>query len=98
MCIDDCRMGGLCSFEDKRLIVAVENFHSSIKKKDHTYRLDLINEDGVVCSQEIDCSQPTYCSFDIKNCKFYRVEIFDTTDDLRIAVGNPIWNADQFNS
>ena len=30
------------------LLVAAENFHSSIKKEDYTYRLNLINEDGVV--------------------------------------------------
>ena len=27
-----------------------------------------------------------------ENAKFYRVEIFDETRNLRIAIGNPIWN------
>ncbi len=96
MCIENCRMGGMCSFENRRLIVAVENFHSSVKNESHTYRFDLFNEDGIVFSQEIDCSHPTYFSFETKPCKFYRVEVFDMTENLRIAIGNPIWNCDGF--
>jgi len=95
MCIGDWRMGGTCSFENQHLIVAVDDFHSTVKKESHTYRLDLLNEDGVVFSQEFDCSQPIYFSFEALPCKFYRTEVFDVTENLRIAIGNPIWNSDR---
>ena len=32
-------------------------------------------------------------SLDASNARFWRAEVFDTTRNLRIAIGNPIWNA-----
>ena len=34
-----------------------------------------------------------YFAIDVdENVKFYRAEVFDETRNLRIAIGNPIWN------
>jgi hypothetical protein len=54
--------------------------------------VDLYDNTGVVYSQEISCEQTTYFAMDAENVKFYRVEVWDTTDNSRIAIGNPIWN------
>lgn len=92
MCIGETPMGGICSFEGQRLVVGVGKFHQTVCNLEHEYRLDILDDKGVVYSQDISCVEPTYVATDTKNCKFYRVEIFDVTRKLRIAIGNPIWN------
>lgn len=95
MCIGDTQMGGSCDFTGKRLVIGVEKFHRSVRNPEHQYRLDVWNDEGIVYSQEISCVEPTYIAMDAEECKFYRVEIYDTTRDLRIALGNPIWNGEK---
>lgn len=92
MCVGDTLMGGKCDFEGKRLIVCVGDFHKSVKIAGHKYRVDVINDKGVVESREISCTEPAYIALDTANCKFYRIEVFDTSRNLRIAISNPIWN------
>ena len=92
MCMGDTRMGGKCDFAGKRLVFAIGDFHKSVRNSEHQYRVVLLNDEGVVCSQEISCMEPAYFAIDAEACKFYRVEVFDETENLRIAIGNPIWN------
>ena len=92
MCIGDTKMGGKCSFENQRLVIAVDDFHSSVRNSQHKYRVELISDGGVATGREISCETPFYLALDAENCKFYRAEVFDTTRNLRIAIGNPIWN------
>lgn len=90
-CIGDTRTGGQCNFAGEKLIVAVGDFHDSVKSDENKYRVDIINDKGLVLSQEIGCQETSYLSIDTEECNFYRVEVFDQTRDLRIAIGNPIW-------
>lgn len=92
MTVGDTKMGGSCDFEGKRLYIAVGDFHESVKKEGHTYRMDIIDGNGVCFSERISCFEPSYFAIETKNTDFYRVEIFDETENLRIAIGNPIWN------
>lgn len=92
MCMGDTMMGGSCNFEGKRLVVAVDNFHRSVKNPDHEYRIDILNSDGVVFSDKISATEASFFALDAEDTDFYRVEIFDETENLRIAIGNPIWN------
>lgn len=92
MCVGDTAMGGACSFAGKRLALAVEDFHVSVKDPTHRYRLDVLTDGGVVHSQTISCTEPTCLAFDAEDVAFYRVEVFDETAELRLAIGNPIWN------
>ena len=93
MCMGGTQMGGSCHFAGERLVISVKEFHKCVRDPSHTYRLDLIDDRGVVASEAIRCDEPSYFALDADpNAKFYRVEIFDTTRDLRIAIGNPIWN------
>ncbi len=114
MCIGNQTMGGVCDFKDKKLLVSVGDFHKSIVYLDHDYRMDILDDKGVVFSTPV-AVEKTYqpvifmnggirgfdkiiikdSAFAIEvdeNAKFYRVEIFDETKNLRIAIGNPIWN------
>ena len=92
MCMGDTKMGGSCPFGD-RLILSVGDFHRSVKDPYHTYRVDILDDTGLVASREIGCGDTSYVAIDTdKTRKFYRAEVFDTTRNLRIAIGNPIWN------
>ena len=92
MMMGDTVMGYECHFTGQRLVFSVGDFHKSVLNPYHTYRVDLINDKGIVFSQEISCEETTYFAIDAEDCMFYRVEVFDTKDNSRIGIGNPIWN------
>lgn len=93
MCVGDTLMGGNCKFGKDRLILSIGDFHKSVKNSEHTYRVDLISDQGVVCSREFSCEDGINLAIDTSaDAKFYRAEVFDLNRDLRIAIGNPIWN------
>ena len=56
-------------------------------------RGDILDANGVIFSDKIKCDEPSYFAFDGYETDFFRVEIFDATEGLRIAIGNPIWKA-----
>jgi len=91
MCVGDCKMGGKCSFEGKELIVSTGDFHKSLKCGDK-YKLVILNEKGIVATEEISPDDTSYFSYPAENCRFYRAEIFNETKNIRIAIGNPVWN------
>jgi len=95
MCIGETRMGGQGSFTDARLVLGIGDFHRSVRRTDHRYRVDLLDENGVVFSREISCTEPSFFAMNAKPCRFYRAEVWDETDSRRIAIGNPIWNTDE---
>ena len=92
MCIGNAKTGGQCAFDGQKLTVCVSDFHESIQFADHEYRLDILSDQGTVFSAPISCFEMNFASIDTENCAFYRAEVFDATRNLRIAVGNPIWN------
>ena len=93
MCIGDTKMGGKCKFDGQKLILGIGGFHSSVKNPDHKFRVDILDDKGVVASKKISCLCDDYFSLSVNSkARFYRAEIFDVTKKLRIAIGNPIWN------
>lgn len=92
MCIGDTRMGGACVFDGGRLEICISDFHKSVADNTHKYRADVITENGVVCSFRVSPGSATDFAMDTGDAAYYRVEVFDETRDLRIAIGNPIWN------
>ncbi len=92
MAIGDTLMGGVTSFDGKKLVVSVSDFHKSVLNEEHTYKMLLINGKGIVTEEKVLPCEKNVFSFDTDKCDFYRVEIFDETENLRIAIGNPIWN------
>ena len=93
MCMGDTLMGSKCDFARQRLVVGVGKFHRSVRNPEHRYRLDVWADEEVVYSREISCEEPTYVAVDAEASKsFYRAEVYDVTRELRLALGNPIWN------
>ena len=92
MCIGDTKMGGKCCFDNGRLVCSIGDFHRSVYLADHKYRVDILTDKGVIYSREISCEESAWIAMDTQDCDFYRVEMIDETRDLRIAIGNPIWN------
>lgn len=95
MCIGETAMGGKCNFEGERLVIGIDRFHKSVRIPECKFRMDVLSDEGVVYSQEISCTEPTYYAMDTKDVKFYRVEIYNETRNMLIAIGNPIWNDKQ---
>lgn len=96
MSVEDTVMGSQAeeSFAGKRLVFSTGDFHSSLQALDHDFRVELINDQGVVFSQNIADDETTYFAVDAEDCKFYRVVVYDATDNVIVAIGNPIWNAE----
>jgi len=92
MCIGDAKTGGQCAFNGQMLTVCVSDFHESVCFPDHEYRLDILNDQGLVFSAPISWKEENFVSIPAAPCAFYRAEVFDVTRNLRIAIGNPIWN------
>ena len=93
MCVGDTVTGYETDFTGKRLVFSVGDLHKTVKNPYHTYRVDLINDAGIVFSKDITCEETFYFALDADtSAKFYRVEVWDTTDNSRIGIGNPIWN------
>lgn len=93
MAVGDATMGGKTSFAGQRVVFSVGDFHKSGYNPTHTYRVDLLDDQGVVFSQTLtDPTQTAYFAVDAQDMAFYRVEVYDTTTGLIHAIGNPIWN------
>ncbi|MBQ7089839.1 MAG: hypothetical protein IJN82_01845 [Clostridia bacterium] len=94
MAIGDTKMGGKCSFENKRLRFSVGDFHPHHIREGHEFRVYLYDDQGFITSRVIDPNTTNYFAIDTKPCKFYRLEVHDYSQKVRVAIGNPIWNID----
>lgn len=93
MAMGDVVTGGQTDFDGKRLVISVADWHSMARKADSQYRLDIYNDKGLVGSIDLDGTEPAYFAIDAEDYKYYRVEVWDVTNDYWFAVGNPIWNS-----
>lgn len=92
MCIGDTLMGGKCDFDGKKLVVSAGDFHKSVVHENHSYKLVILNDKGTVAVENIEPGKNNFFVYETEECRFYRAEVFDETEMLRIAIGNPIWN------
>lgn len=92
MCIGNTAMGGVCKFDSEMLAISVADFHKSVADPSHKYKLVLLNDKGIVAFEDLVLDKENTFVYETENCAFYRAEVFDETEDLRIAIGNPIWN------
>ena len=53
MCIGNQAMGGVCDFNGQRLVVSVGDFHKSVLYPTHNYRMDILDDKGVVFSAPV---------------------------------------------
>ena len=92
MCVGKTKTGGQCAFKGQKLTVCISDFHESVKHTDHEYGVDILTDAGVIYSEPLSCETENFITIDLPGCAFVRAEVFDATANLRIAVGNPIWN------
>ena len=92
MCMGDTKTGGQCAFNGQMLTVCASDFHESVCFPDHEYRLDILSDQGLAFSAPVSLKEENFVSIPADPCAFYRAEVFDVTRNLRIAIGNPIWN------
>lgn len=93
MCVGNTAMGSSGPFEGQRLVFRVGDFHSDIALERYTFRVTLMDDKGVVFSEEMNGTECKTFAIDAnKSAKFYRVEIYNITLDKLQALGNPIWN------
>lgn len=95
MCVGDTRMGSMCSFLKNRLVLSVGDFHRSVIRMENQYRVDILSDEGVEMSRAITPTETAFFALPTANKKFYRAEVWDVTRNLRIGIGNPIWNTDR---
>lgn len=91
MAIGDTLMGGQCDFAGKRLIFSVGDFHPHHIMEGHEYRVYLYDDTGFITSRPVDPTKTNYFAFDVQPRKFYRVEVWDYSQKIKVAIGNPIW-------
>jgi len=92
--VGDTATGGKCSFAGNRVVMAAGDFHPLAIEPEHTYRLDIYDETGLIASQELSTTQMNYVAFDAReDALYYRANVYDVTGNVVFAVGNPIWNA-----
>ena len=94
MILGDTLMGGERPFRNgEKLILAVGDFHESVCFAGHEYSMVLLDDKGVVFQSKVSPDVMSYFAFSVsEKARWMRAEIFDETRNLRIAIGNPIWN------
>ena len=95
MVLGDTLMGGEKPFvKDEKLLLAIGDFHESVRIDGHEYSMVLLDDKGVVFKSDVSPDTMQYFSFPVsETARWMRAEIFDDTRKLRIAMGNPIWNS-----
>ena len=93
MAMGDVVTGGQTDFAGKRLVISVADWHPQAIDKDSKYRLDIYNEKGLVGSVDLNGTEPQYFAIDAEDCRYYRAEVYDVTNDYWFSAGNPIWNS-----
>ena len=103
MAVGDTAMGGTTDFDGKRLVFSVgdmydvevnDNYSDSYcYQEDHVYSVQLYDDGGLLMESIIDPSEMNYFAIDAdESSKFYRIVVWDLTENTRVGVGNPIWN------
>ena len=103
MNVNGTPMGGETSFAGQRLQFSVGDMYNAgvtdycktpaVYVAGHTYRVELYDDGGILMSSVIDPTEMNYFAIDCDaSAKFYRIVVWDETDNERVGVSNPIWN------
>ena len=106
MAVGDAVTGSVTSFEGKRVVLAVGDFHPLIvdppydpddpddqQEPTHTFRVDVYDDTGLIFSRDLSTEEMNYFAFDADpSRKYYRATVYDLYLDKIIAVGNPVFN------
>ena len=91
MSIDGAVMGSVTDYQEgKILYVKVRDFHRDHLEENTVYSLRLYTDQGLAWAKEFDGSNQQV-AFPIKKRNFYRVEIYNESDDHVVALSNAIF-------
>ena len=91
MCLDDAPMGSVTVYAPgKTLYIRVGEFHRDHLEADTVYSFRLYTDKGLAFVKEYD-GAPFAIAFPAQQRMFYRVEIFNESDNHTVALSNPIW-------
>ncbi len=92
MSIDDCVMGGHLPYRDgQQLLIKVGHFYPALKKADTVYCLKVYTDRGLAYASEFNGEMPQELALPVQKRSYYRVEITNESDNLIVALSNPIW-------
>lgn len=105
MAIGDTTMGGTTDFTDQRLVFSVGDMWNTVVddgysngysyQADHEYCVQLYDDGGLLMESPVNPGDDVMDYFAVDTdpeAKFYRIVVWDLTENTRVAVGNPIWN------
>lgn len=104
MCIENAVMGGhsVTFTEGQKLVVNIGQFYEKTFDASHKYMVSVMNDQGTVYCQRLTMDAatmtPTNGTFAIPvdaDSQYYRVEVYDMTENIWFAFGNPIWNGEK---
>ncbi len=91
MSIDDAPMGSVTKYAPgKVLYVRAEDFHCDHRKESTVYTFRVYTDQGLAYAVEYD-GAPIRVALPIQKRAYYRVEIFNESDNHVEALSNPIW-------
>ena len=88
MALDDAPMGSMTA-SGKVLTVKIDDANEIAFDKAKNCRVDIHSDRGIAYSAPL--TFPFACAIEVKDRKFYRVEVLDEETGAPMAIGNPIW-------
>ena len=76
--------------EGMELLIKVDDPHPLLYKSEESYRLDVLSNEGLVCSLPI-ADGKAELALKAKKRRFYRAVVIRESDGAPAAIGNPIW-------
>ena len=91
MSIDDAPMGSVTEYAaGKTLFVRVGDFHRDHRPENTVYSLRVYTDRGLAWAKEF-AGEDMAVALPVQARKFYRVEVWNESDDHVVALSNPIW-------
>ena len=92
MCIDGNPMGSEIEYKDgMRLTLRMDDMFERAWQPDTVYELRIVTDQGVAYASRYNGKLPQKLELEVQKRAFYRAEVFDVTNSVWFAHGNPIW-------
>ncbi len=92
MSIDNCVMGGSLLYRDgQQLLIKISHFYPALMKPNTVYCLKVYTDRGLAYASEFNGEMPQKLAIAVQKRAYYRVEITNESDNLVVALSNPIW-------
>ncbi len=92
MCIDGHPMGSELEYKDgMKLTLRMDDFFEYALKDGTVYELRIVTDKGVAYASRCNGKLPQAVSIEVQKRMFYRAEVYDVSNGVWIAHGNPIW-------